>query len=117
MMRMVKPILDGKVKSFEVKASASVAYNDGIQGRLRESVWMGCNSYYRSGISFSLLSAIDANFYSGGDGKIYATYPGPVSRFWWNTLVPKWDDYKVYGVQGWSPANKLFGLLKALFVL
>jgi len=101
MMRMVKPIIEGKVDSFEVKSDAAASYNRDIQDRLQKSVWMNCNSYYRS----------------GGDGKIYATYPGPVSRFWWSTLVPKWNDYKVSGIRGWSPSGMVMGFLKAFFVL
>lgn len=49
MMRMVEPIIEGKVDSFEVKSDAAVSYNKEIQGRLQKSVWMKCNSYYRSG--------------------------------------------------------------------
>jgi len=101
MMRMVKPILDGKVDSFEVTFSASAEYNGEIQNRLQKSVWTNCNSYYRS----------------GGDGKVYATYPGPVTKFWWDTLIPKWGDYKVSGNRGWTPSGTIVSLLKALFVL
>jgi hypothetical protein len=49
MMRMVKPIIEGKVQSFEVKEPAFNEYNEEIQARLKKSVWMGCNSYYRLG--------------------------------------------------------------------
>jgi hypothetical protein len=54
---------------------------------------------------------------SGGEGKIYATYPGTVARFWWSTLVPRWEDYKAFGVSGWNPTSRFVGFLKAVFVL
>jgi len=101
MLRMVKPIIEGKVKSFEVKSSASAAYNQEIQVRLSKSVWTGCNSYYRS----------------GGDGKVYATYPGPVSKFWWSTLVPRWEDYKTYGIRDWTPPSRMLSFIKVPFSL
>jgi len=102
--RIIKPIIQGRVKSFEVKPEASKAYNETIQSKLRKTVYTSCLSWYRGG--------------AGHNEKIIATYPGFHAQFWWNTLVPRWEDYKASGVTNWKkPMGGLIGLLKSLFIL
>lgn len=86
-MQLIKPVVDGKVKAFEITNEATDKYNEWLQGRLQSSVWTDCMSYYR----------LDS-----GVGKIVATFPGPVALFWWLARKPKWEKYKVVGGEGWE---------------
>ena len=81
-MQLIKPILAGKVRSVAVREEASAKYNSWVQARLARSVWNFCDSWYRR---------------SGADGKITATFPGPVSLFWWLARRPRYSDYEVVG--------------------
>jgi len=99
-LRMIKPVIQQKVDSFEVLNTASKAYNKKIQTKLQNTVYTSCFSWYRS----------------GRGQKNIASYPGYHADFWWNTLVPRWEDYKVSGGVNWKPVGKLVGLLKSLFV-
>jgi hypothetical protein len=120
-LKMIKPIIQGRVKSFEVKSEASKTYNENIQSRLRKTVYTTCLSWYRGGQLFiipfgrSLLTRFSAG--AGHNEKIIATYPGFHAQFWWNTLVPCWEDYTASGVTNWKPVGRLFGLLKSLLFL
>jgi hypothetical protein len=81
-MQLIKPILAGTVQSVVVREEASAKYNSWLQARLARSVWNFCDSWYRR---------------SGADGKITATFPGPVSLFWWLARSPRYSDYEVVG--------------------
>jgi hypothetical protein len=59
-IQLVKPVIEGKVASFEVTASAADAYNIKIQTRMSRSVWLNCNSWYRVGRT----------------GKVFSLFPG-----------------------------------------
>ncbi|KAF7360682.1 hypothetical protein MVEN_00800000 [Mycena venus] len=76
-IKFVKPILDGLVATFSVKARATDAYNEIIQARLARSVWVKCISWYRA----------------GGEGKVSSIFPGPMFLFAWWLRQPRWDDY------------------------
>lgn len=78
---MIKPIIKGQATSFEVLERPTNEYNAWLQGRLSKSVWTECNSYYHNGT------------------KLVATYPGPVSLFWWMVRSVRWKDFKVQGAQ------------------
>ena len=45
---LVRPLLKKSVKSLEVKEEAENEYNKEIQGRLNESVFAKCDSWYVS---------------------------------------------------------------------
>ncbi|KAG6814511.1 hypothetical protein H0H92_000036 [Tricholoma furcatifolium] len=89
-IQLIKPVLEGKAKSFEVTEEATDKYNDWLQKRLSGSVWTDCNSYYRL----------------GEQKKIIATFPGPVSLFWWMTLRPQWKDFIGVGAAGWEKERR-----------
>ncbi|KAI0256955.1 hypothetical protein BJV78DRAFT_1168189 [Lactifluus subvellereus] len=101
-MELIKPILEGKVRSLAVREEASAKYNSWLQGRLARSVWNFCNSYYRR---------------EGANGKITVTFPGPVSLFWWLARCPRYSDYEIVGGEKWERARKLRGLVRATFIL
>jgi len=68
-MQLIKRIIDGKARAVEVKDDVTDEYNSWLQGRLSQSVWVECNSYYQVG--------------GTKETKIIATFPGPVALFWW----------------------------------
>jgi len=90
-MQLIKPILTGAVRSFAVREEASSKYNSWIQKRLAGTVWNFCNSYYRR---------------ESAKGKIFATFPGPVSLFWWLARRPRYSDYEVVGGERWQHAER-----------
>jgi hypothetical protein len=59
-VKLVQPIIEGKVASFEVTASATDAYNAKIQAMMSRLVWVHCNSWYRVGHT----------------GKVTSVFPG-----------------------------------------
>jgi hypothetical protein len=90
-MQLVKPILTGEVRSFAVCEEASSKYNSWMQKRLAGTVWNFCNSYYRR---------------ESAKGKIFATFPGPVSLFWWLARRPRYSDYEIVGGERWSGGER-----------
>ena len=83
----MRPVLEGEAKSFEIKDEVVDRYNGWLQSRLRHSVWTDCMSYYRQ---------------DRREGKIVATFPGPVTLFWWLARRPKWDEWKGVGAEVWA---------------
>lgn len=63
-LQIIKPIIEGHAKSFEVSKEATDKYNGWLQGRLSRSVWTDCTSYYQA---------------DGPRSKIIATFPGSVT--------------------------------------
>ncbi|KIK57688.1 hypothetical protein GYMLUDRAFT_98447 [Collybiopsis luxurians FD-317 M1] len=93
-LKLMKPVLEGKLKSVEVRQDVSEKYNEWLQGRLKDSVWTSCNSYY----------------HRGGDknAKIIATFPGPATLLYWLLRkAERWDDWKVVEAEkGWIEQQK-----------
>jgi hypothetical protein len=101
-MQLVKPILAGAVRSFAVREEASAKYNSWMQQRLVRTVWNFCNSYYRR---------------ESTNGKNFATFPGPVTLFWWLTQSPRYSDYDIVGGERWRRVRKVKGILRAALVV
>ncbi|KAG6860624.1 hypothetical protein C0995_009273 [Termitomyces sp. Mi166 len=91
-IQLIKPILAGKAKSFEVREEATDRYNKWLQNRLARSVWTDCNSYYQVG--------------GEKQTKIVATFPGPVALFWWLTLRPRWNEFIGVGAEAWETERR-----------
>jgi hypothetical protein len=89
-LQLLKPIIDGKAKSFEVTAAATDEYNDWVQSRLRTMAWNGCSSWYR-------LS---------GSGKNVLMFPGPVSLFWCMMHTPRWAHFITVGAERWEAERR-----------
>ncbi|KAF8888357.1 hypothetical protein BD779DRAFT_1440214 [Infundibulicybe gibba] len=85
-VKLIKPILNGDVSSFEVTKKATDAYNDKIHKRLSKSVFMTCLSWYRT----------------GGDGRVTSIFPGTSTRFWWWLRRPVWSHYIAVGAERWK---------------
>jgi hypothetical protein len=83
----MKPVVDGKAKSFEITREATDKYNEWLQGRLQRSVWTECMNYYRG---------------DRQQGKIIATFPGPVALFWWLSRRPVWKRYHAVDADAWA---------------
>ncbi|KAF8637351.1 hypothetical protein AX17_002850 [Amanita inopinata Kibby_2008] len=92
-IQLIKPIIDGQVKSVEVKEGVCDEYNDWLQRRLRTSVWTECNSYYQFG--------------RHKESKNVAAFPGPVALFWWLLRKPDWKKFDVVGGEGWEGERRM----------
>ena len=92
-MHLVKPVVKGYAKSFEVKAEACDKYNSWLQKRLESSVWTECDSYYQWGRNKRT--------------KIFGNFPGPVSLFWWLTRSARWEDFESVEAEAWARRRRL----------
>jgi len=75
--QLMKPVLQGRVKAYEVTEEAEKEYNDWLQKRLDTSVWTECNSFYRAGMN----------------GKNTVIFPGPATLFWYIARNPIWGHF------------------------
>ncbi|KAF9533909.1 hypothetical protein CPB83DRAFT_879810 [Crepidotus variabilis] len=81
--QLVKPILDGRTASFEVKQDVNDKFNREIQERLARSVHIS-NSWYRV----------------NGVGKNIAIWPGSGLEYWRNVRKVNWLDFDVRNNEG-----------------
>lgn len=88
-LQLIRPVLEGKAKSFEVTAEATDKYNNWLQKRLSTSVWTDCVSYYQTG------------------KKVSVTFPGPLTLFWWICRQPKWEKFRGIGSETWERERKV----------
>ena len=86
MIRLVKPILKGKVRTFVVREETSAKYNSWMQRQLARTMWNHYQSDYR---------------HDGTTGKISETLPGHVTPFWWLARRPRYSDYVIVGGELW----------------
>jgi hypothetical protein len=49
-LKFMKPILNGDVRTYEVKKEAQISWTREIQEKLKRTVWMsgGCQSWYKT---------------------------------------------------------------------
>jgi hypothetical protein len=85
-IQMIKPILESKARSFAVKVQPTIKYNEWLQGRLQNSVWSTCISWYRQSQS----------------QKNVSTFPGPLTWYWWMLRRPVWEDFTAEGANKWK---------------
>lgn len=85
-MQMIKPILEAKARSFAVKAHPTIKYNEWLQGRLQNSVWSTCITWYHRSQS----------------QKNVSIFPGPLTWYWWILRRPVWDDFIAEGANKWK---------------
>lgn len=102
-MQLIKPIIAGKAKSFEVTHETTDKYNSWLQGRLSRSVWVDCDSYYHLG--------------GGKQARLIGTFPGPVALFWWLARQPHWNGFHAVGAEAWEKQRRLNTAKKIGFVL
>jgi len=102
-LQLIKPVIEGKAKSFEVRREVSEGYNTDLQKRLSETVWTSCKSYYRQG-----------NNGTSNDGKIVATFPGSLFRQWRITRYVDWNAFVGVDAEAWERERKKQGTLTAV---
>ena len=87
MLQLLEPLRTGLLKSVAPTDVATDRYNDMLQGRLQDTVWSQCTSWYRV----------------GGRGRIVSTFPGPLVLLWWWLRRIRWEDYEIKGpgVEEW----------------
>lgn len=96
-MKLIKPVVEGSVSSFEVTPQASDEYNAEIQRKLSTYVWnSGCASWYRTGYT----------------GKIFTQWPGTITQYWWRMRNPIWGHYKVVGGEKWLKRQRIGKLFR-----
>lgn len=88
-MKLIKPVIDGLAKSFEIKEDVTDKYNDYIQDLHKNSVTQDCQSYYRS-----------------ASGRNFAIFPGTMTFFYWLARKVQWENYKVNGGAKWEVKRK-----------
>ncbi|KAF4597607.1 hypothetical protein EYR40_008069 [Pleurotus pulmonarius] len=105
-VQLLKPILEGKAKSFEVTDAATNRYDDWLQRRLATSVWTECHSYYQFHNDRNNLTQPETKSESPSRPRIIATFPAPVSYFWWMLRKPVWRDYIAVGAEPWFASRR-----------
>ncbi|KAF8843418.1 FAD/NAD(P)-binding domain-containing protein [Paxillus ammoniavirescens] len=100
-LQLVKPVLDGMVASFTVRADATNAYNATLHKLLSPSVHTQCRSWKRT----------------GGTGKPFAPFPWSAIQYWWWLRRPNWDHYIVTDGERWKRNARLLGVLRILKIL
>ncbi|KAI0039316.1 FAD/NAD(P)-binding domain-containing protein [Auriscalpium vulgare] len=83
-LQLIKPILQHKAQSFEVREDVTNKYNKWLQEGLAKTVWTHCTSYYRG---------------DNKDGKNVTNFAGPVTLFWWLARKPRIADYIATGAE------------------
>lgn len=99
-LQLIKPILDGKIKSVEVTEEATDSYNDWVQDKLATSVWSDCDSYYYHYLPGQNLKT-----------KNTASFPGPATLLWWLNRRVRWDRFRVTG--GAAPRGMWLGSVES----
>lgn len=66
--------------SLMVKLEAQTAFDTRTQAKLKNTVWATCSSWYNQQRSLE-------------GGRNISMWPGTVTRYWWETLWPKWEDF------------------------
>lgn len=88
-MKLIKPVVDGLAKSFEIKEDVTDKYNDYIQDLHKSSVTQDCVSYYKS-----------------ANGRNFSTFPGTMSLFYWLARKVRWENYTLVGGEKWEIKRK-----------
>ncbi|KAG0699420.1 hypothetical protein DFH29DRAFT_936918, partial [Suillus ampliporus] len=97
-LKLIKPIIDGKMKSLEVTPKATACYNTWIRKRMENTIFLNCFSYYRGD--------------SRKGARNVVTFPGMITLYWWIMRKPRWDDFKVVGGEQWFYERRKMALMK-----
>jgi hypothetical protein len=92
-MKLLRPVIQGKISYFDVTDSATESYNKTVQSWLADSIYNQCVSWYR--VKRPKKDATTSD--SQEAGKAAAMFPGPLILMkWWMRKVA-WKDYEVHG--------------------
>ena len=81
-LQLIKPVIEGEAKSFEVRKEVCEEYNKRIQNKIPRSVWNFCSSYYRA---------------DGQRGANYVVWPSSMMYYWWLARWAQREEYVVVG--------------------
>ncbi|TFK97994.1 hypothetical protein BDV98DRAFT_573741 [Pterulicium gracile] len=123
-MKLLRPLLQGKVAAFDVKDEATEAYNNRLQYWLSNSIYSGCVSWYRiqkPGQRSPPTPSPDGQRVrpdpnSAGKPNIF---PGPLIVMQWWMRRPIWTDYDVFGqgAEKWKNGVLLRRRLRGVFIV
>ncbi|KAG8214550.1 hypothetical protein J3R82DRAFT_9611 [Butyriboletus roseoflavus] len=99
-LQLVKPVLDGLVSAFTVKAHATDAYNAKLQERLSRSVHTQCYSWQRT----------------SGTGKVFNAFPWAITVWWWRLRRPIWAHYTAIDGKKWVRKRTMEKMINAMKV-
>ena len=102
-LRVIKPVLDGKVSAVEVKHDAEARHAEELQADLRKTVFGagGCKSWYVNEDSGKSWNAM--------------TYPYSQPTFWYRCLFPVWRDWNFIVSAHPPPSFRCFSFAPFLF--
>ncbi|CAE6533011.1 unnamed protein product [Rhizoctonia solani] len=100
--RLLKPVLEGKIKSFVPRNESTQSWNKWVQYCLNKHVWSGCASWYRA---------------NGPDAKIFALWPGGNIHMWWSFRKPNWNHFEMVEGGGWLLKRRISDSVNILFRL
>ncbi|CAE6423696.1 unnamed protein product [Rhizoctonia solani] len=89
-IKLFKPVLEGKASSIAPRADSTRKFNDWLQSNLKGHVWPSCNSWYRQ------------------NGKITSLWPGGNIHCWWSFRKPNWKHYEIAGANNWAWRQRVF---------
>lgn len=98
-LKLIKPVIDGLVKSFDVREDITDKYNEHIRDLQKYSVTQDCQSFYKS-----------------ANGRNFAIFPGTMTYFYWLACQVRWDNYIVTGGKQWEIKRKYQGRRRKLAV-
>ena len=101
-MKMIKPVIERSVLSFELTYKANRDYNTKLQARFTNSVFTLCASWYRLNKNGRVISIFpgDSFFLHSVLSLFLIIFLGSTVRFWWWCRRVNWSHYKVVAVQG-----------------
>lgn len=110
-MKLIKPVIERSVSSFELTHKANREYNTKIQARFTDSVFTQCSSWYRLNKVGRVISIFPGSFFT--PQKCFDIIPGLIVllgscvHFWWWCRRVNWSHYKVVASQGvqWKPST------------
>ncbi|PYH91801.1 dimethylaniline monooxygenase, partial [Aspergillus ellipticus CBS 707.79] len=77
-LRILKPVLEGKASTVEIKLDAEREYVYWMQDALRKRVWNSCASWYVNEQKWNS-----------------SAYPWTQGHYWWRSLFPVWSDWNI----------------------
>ncbi|KAG8740833.1 hypothetical protein FRC11_015108 [Ceratobasidium sp. 423] len=99
---LLKPVLQGKVKSFVPRTELTRSWNKWVQSCLNKHVWSGCASWYRA---------------DGPNAKIFALWPGGNIHMWWSFRKPNWTHFEMVGEDSWLLKRRVLEAIGTLLRL
>ncbi|KAF9254290.1 FAD/NAD(P)-binding domain-containing protein [Marasmius fiardii PR-910] len=80
-LKLIEAVIKGDITTVEVTNGATERYQERIESRLQQSVFVDCQSWYRT----------------KDTGRVGAIFPGSAMMFWWWFRKVNWEDYELVG--------------------